>query len=112
MDRAHRIARKQEDVTAQKHMGRGTPASGSGDTVKNDVRNDTWSFEVKTTTKSSYSLALGTFETAEKNALRDGRRAAMVIAFDNGIGRRPRRFVVLDEDDFIELSESGSPSKG
>lgn len=111
MDRAHRIARQQERVTARNHNGRGTPASGSG-TVKNDVRTDDWSFEVKTTTKGSYSLALSTFETAERHALEDGRRGAMVIAFDRGIGQRPRRLVVLDEDDFIELSESGTTTTG
>lgn len=111
MDRAHRIARKQEVLTADRHGGRGTPASGSGDTVKNDVRNPDWSFEVKTTTKSSYSLALGTFETAETNALRDGRRAAMVIAYDKGLGHRPRRLVVIDEDDFIEMT-NGAKTPG
>lgn len=111
MDRAHRIARKQEEVTAANHGGRGTPASGSGDKTKNDVRNDDWSFEVKTTTKKTYSLALSTFETAEKHALVDGRRAAMVIAYDQGIGRRPRRLVVMDEDDFIELvNDNGTAS--
>lgn len=110
MDRAHRIARKQEEVTAQKQLGRGTPASGSGDMIKNDVRNDEWSFEVKFTTRKTYSLALETWETAERNALIDGRRAAMVISYDRGLGYRPKRLVVMDEDDFIELSESGSTS--
>lgn len=102
MDRAHRIAVKQEKVTAANHGGRGTPASGSGD-VKNDVRNDDFSFEVKFTTQKTYSLALSTWLTAETHALRDGRRAAMVIAFDSGIGRRPRRLVVMSEEDFLEL---------
>lgn len=107
MDRAHRVAREQERVTATNHGGRGTPASGSGD-VKNDVRNADWSIEVKTTTKKTYSLALGTFLTAETHALTDGRRAAMVIAFDQGPGRSPRRLVVLDENDFIEMTQNGS----
>lgn len=110
MDRAHRIARKQEEVTAANHGGRGTPASGSGDKTKNDVRNDDWSFEVKTTTKKTYSLALSTFETAETHALADGRRVAMVIAYDQGIGRRPRRLVVLSEEDYIELVNNGAAS--
>jgi hypothetical protein len=104
MDRAHRIARKQETVTAVVHNGRGTPASGSGELVKNDVRNTEWSFEVKTTTRKTYSLALDTFETAETHALVDGRRPAMVIAFDRGIGKPPRRLVVIDESDFLELT--------
>jgi hypothetical protein len=111
MDRAHREARKQEHVTAINHGGRGTPASGSGNT-KNDVRTIDWSLEVKTTTKKTYSLALSTFELAETHALRDGRRAAVVIAFDRGIGRRPKRLVVMDEDDFLELRDNGPASTG
>lgn len=111
MDRAHRVARQQENVTAANHGGRGTPASGAG-SIKNDVRTDDWSLEVKTTTQKTYSLALSTWLTAEKHALIDGRRAAMVIAFDQGIGRRPKRLVVIDEDDFIELRDSGTASTG
>lgn len=110
MDRAHRIAVKQEQVTATNHGGRGTPASGSGDLTKNDVRNDDWSIEVKTTTKKTYSLALSTFETAETHALTDGRRAVMVVCFDKGLGKRPKRLVVMDEDDFLELSTNGPAS--
>jgi hypothetical protein len=109
MDRAHRVAREQEKVTAVNHGGRGTPASGAG-SIKNDVRNADWSFEVKTTTKKTYSLALSTFETAETHALADGRRAAMVLAYDRGLGKTPRRLVVLSEDDFIELVENGTAS--
>lgn len=104
------MARKQEQVTAVNHGGRGTPASGSGELVKNDVRNDEWSFEVKTTTRKTYSLSVETFETAETHALVDGRRGAMVIAFDRGIGRPPRRLVVIDENDFIELTQNGAAS--
>lgn len=109
MDRAHRVARKAEEVTATKHGGRGTPMSGSG-SIKNDVRNDDWSFEVKTTTQTTYSLAYRTWITAERHALADGRRAAMVICFDRGLGKPPKRLVVLDEDDFIELTEYGTSS--
>src|SRR6185437_15393868 len=101
MDRAHRLARKQESVTAANHGGRVTPASGSG-TVKNDVRTSDWSIEVKTTTQKTYSLAYRTWVTAERHALADGRKPAMVIAFDRGLGHHPKRLVVIDEDDFIE----------
>lgn len=101
------MARKQEQVTATVHGGRGTPASGSGD-VKNDVRTDEFSIEVKTTTRKTYSLALETWDRAERFALADGRRAAMVIAFDRGVGQRPKRLVVMDEDDFIELTDNGT----
>jgi hypothetical protein len=102
MDRAHRIAVKQEKVTAANHGGRGTPASGSGD-VKNDVRNDDFSFEVKFTTRKSYALSLEELRTAERHALADGRRMAFIVSYDQGVGKLPRRFIVLDENDFIEL---------
>lgn len=104
------MARKQEQVTAVKHGGRVTPASGSGELVKNDVRNADWSIEQKTTTRKTYSLALETFETAEKHALIDGRRAAMVISYDKGLGKPPRRLVVLSEDDYLELVDNGTAS--
>jgi hypothetical protein len=112
MDRAHRLARKQEQVTATKHGGRGTPASGSGELVKNDVRNAEWSFEVKSTTRASYSLSLSVLDTAERNALTDGRRAALVLSFDRGIGKTPRRFVLVNEDDFLEMVDNGSTTQG
>lgn len=111
MDRAHRIARRQEDVTAAKHAGRVTPASGSGD-VKNDVRNAGFSFEVKTTTQKTYSLSYRTWITAERHALADGRRAALVICFDHGLGKPPKRLVLMDEDDFLELVDNGTSPQG
>lgn len=103
LDRAHRVARKQEEVTAANHGGRGTPMSGAG-SVKNDVRNDEWSFEVKTTTQKTYSLAYRTWVTTERHALTDGRKPALVLAFDHGIGKHPTRLVVISEDDFLELT--------
>jgi hypothetical protein len=107
MDRAHRLARKQEQVTATKHGGRGTPASGSG-SVKNDVRNDDWSFEVKHTSKKSYSVTREVLDTAERHALADGRRMALVLSFDEGLGKSPRRYVLADENDFIEVVYGGT----
>lgn len=111
MDRAHRVARKAEVITAVNHGGRVTPASGSGN-VKNDVRTEDFSFEVKTTTQKTYSLAYRTWITAERHALADGRRAALVICFDHGLGKPPKRLVVIDEDDFLELVENGTAPTG
>lgn len=104
MDRAHRLARSQEKITAQIHAGRVTPGSGSGAFDKNDVTNDEWSFEVKTTTKLGYRLTLTTWLTAESYALEQGKRPAMIIAFVTPTGRT-KRLVVLDEDDYIEITE-------
>ncbi len=100
MDKPQRLARNQEKVTARLHDGRVTPGSGAG-TVKNDVRNGEWSFEVKTTTQKGYRLTEEALLTAERNALIDGRRMAFVIAFEHP-GKPPRRFIVMDENDFIE----------
>lgn len=103
------MARKAEEVTAINHGGRGTPMSGSG-SVKNDVRTGAFSIEVKSTTRKTYSLAYSTWFTAETHALRDGLKPAMVVSFDRGLGLKPKRLVVLDEDDFLELVENGTTS--
>ena len=57
---------------------------------------------MKTTTKASYSLALKTFETAERHAIVDDLVPAIIIAFDRGLGNKPRRLVLLSEEDFME----------
>lgn len=105
MDRPQRLARKQENLTAEKHGGQVTPASGSGRTVKNDVRNHEWSIEVKSTSALSYSLKAETLVLAEKHALVDGRRMALVVAFVGRMLARPRRYVVTTEDDFLEREQ-------
>lgn len=102
MDRPQRLARRQESVTATKHGGRVTPASGSG-SVKNDIRNTEWSLEVKSTSKRSYSVSLDTLAKAEKNALEDGRRMALVLAFLTP-GKPAKRYVLVAEDDYLELT--------
>jgi hypothetical protein len=100
VDKPQRLARNQEKVTATLHGGRVTPGSGAG-SVKNDVRNTEWSFEVKTTTQKGYRLTEADLLTAERHALEDGRRMAFVIAFEHP-DKPARRFVVMDESDFIE----------
>lgn len=107
VDKIHREARRQESLTAKNHGGRATPGSGSGAFDKNDVTNDDWSFEVKTTGQKGYRLTLETFSTVERNALEQGRRPAMVIAFVTPYGR-DKRLVVVDEDDFIEMTQNGT----
>lgn len=107
MDRPQRLAQRQEQLTAQLHGGRVTPASGSGSTVKNDVRNDDWSIEVKSTSAKSYSLSKDVLAAAEKNALSDGRKMALVVSFvpPRSTATRATRYVVLSEDDFLELTQ-------
>lgn len=109
MDKPQRLARKEEQRTAELHGGRVTPASGSGPAVKNDVRNTGWSFEVKSTSKLSYSLRRDLIAQVEGNALADGRRMAMIVSFapvtgtsPGQYGNRARRYVLTTEDDFLE----------
>lgn len=84
-----------------------TPASGSGGTVKNDVRNDQWSIEVKSTSAASYALRADVLAMAEKNALADGRQMALVVAFvpRRSHPGRAKRYVVMTEDDFLEREQ-------
>jgi hypothetical protein len=107
LDRPQRLARKQENLTAEKHGGQVTPGSGSGQTVKNDVRNVKWSIEVKSTANMSYSLRRDVLLQAEGNALADGRRMALVVAFVAKPGgyTRAQRYVVTTEDDFLEREQ-------
>lgn len=105
MNKPQRLARQQENLTAKAHGGRVTPASGSGGFDKNDVTNDDWSFEVKTTTQKGYRLTLETWNTAEDHALEQGKRPAMVIAFVTPTGRA-KRLVIIDEDDYIEREDT------
>lgn len=103
MDRPQRLARKQEDLTAKRHGGRVTPASGSGEAIKNDVRNAEWSFEVKSTSQKGYRLDRQMLRQVEGNALADGHRMAMVVAF---LANGPtKRYVVMTEDDFLEREQ-------
>jgi hypothetical protein len=104
LDRPQRLARKQENLTAEKHGGQVTPASGSGGTVKNDVRSASWSLEVKSTSAKTYSLSRDVLATAERNALVDGRLFALVVAFLPTQTRpgQGMRYVVMGEDDFLE----------
>lgn len=106
MDKPQRLARNQEKITAKLHGGRVTPGSGSGSGVKNDVTNSEWSIEVKTTTQKGYRLTLDAWVTTEHHALVEGKRPAMIIAFETAAGRA-KRIVIMDENDFIEKVHSG-----
>ena len=101
LDKPQRLARNQEKVTATLHGGRVTPGSGAGSGVKNDVTNTEWSFEVKSTSQKGYRVTLDNWMTIEHNALVEGKRPALVISFMTASGR-PKRLIVLDENDFIE----------
>lgn len=106
MDRPQRLARDAERTTAVRHRARTTPQSGSG-TVKNDSRNEEWSFEDKSTSGMTYSLSREVLATAERHALADSRRMALIVTFfpKRAHAGPPKRYVVVAEDDFLELTQ-------
>lgn len=104
MDRPQREARRQENDIASRLGGRVTPASGSGG-IKNDVRSPEWSVEIKSTSRKAFPANRDVIETAEKQALRDGRRFALFVAFITP-GKPAKRYVLINEADFLEMSEN------
>ena len=92
---------KQETRTAEVFRGTRNAASGSLWLRKNDVRTQTESIELKTTTKQSYSLKLADLEKAWKIAILDGRRMVFGIEFSEA----RKRFVVLTEEDYLEITQ-------
>lgn len=87
---------------------RTTPASGSK-TVKNDGRADRdgraypESAEFKTTGNIYYRLHLDDLIKAARQALQDQRMPLFGIEFGNARGGNSWRYVVLEENDYLEL---------
>jgi hypothetical protein len=106
LDRPQRLARKEENLTARIHRGRVTPQSGSGTRQKNDVVNERFSFEVKSTSGKTYSLSRDVLATATQHALEDRKTMALIVSFLPPRNRpgRAKRYVLVEEDDFIELT--------
>jgi hypothetical protein len=75
--------------------------------VKNDSRNADWSFEDKSTSGKTYSLSREVLATAEKHALADRRKMALVITYFPARAQPapPKRYVVMTEDDFLEREQ-------
>ena len=98
MTRLHKASQHQEERVARRFDGRRTPGSGSG-FIKNDVRSEDWSFEVKWTGKKQYTLKSADLKEGEKYALLDGREFAFGIEMDG------THWVVISEDTFHKLLE-------
>ena len=106
-------SRRQEQRAAEGLGGRTTPGSGAGWAVKNDVRTEDRSFEVKYTDKKSYSLKLEDLLRAERHALLDsGRSFGFLVGFGQQVGqgsmRIDREFVVIPREDY-EVLVNGHP---
>ncbi|NIY68022.1 hypothetical protein [Streptomyces malaysiensis] len=97
MDRHIKASRNQEKKLAKDIRGTTIAGSGSGWAVKNDVRNDTWSIECKTTAASRFSLTHAALVNAEKNALLDLRTMAFAIEMCK------RTWIVISQDTFLRL---------
>jgi hypothetical protein len=95
-------SQRQEINIAKRYKGTTNAGSGNGWVRKNDVRTDMESIECKITSKGSYSLKLSDLTKAEENAILDDRIMLLIIEFSsNG-----RRFIVMDETDYLEMRDA------
>ncbi|MFH9731907.1 hypothetical protein [Streptomyces sp. NPDC017260] len=97
MDRRIKASRLQEKRLAAKIGGVTTAGSGNGWAVKNDVRNDKWSIECKTTASNRFTITHSVLVNAEKNAILDMREMALAVEMCG------RTWVVLAEGTFLRL---------
>lgn len=97
MDRRIKASRTQEKKLAKEIGGTTVAGSGNGWSVKNDIRNATWSIECKTTAAARFSLTHRDLMNAEKNALLDLRDMAFAIDMQG------RTWVVLSKETFLRL---------
>lgn len=92
-------SKKQEQRTADAYRGSRNAGSGSGWLRKNDVRTGTMLIENKLTeNKKSITLKSNDLVELRERALLEDR--VPVLQFDCG----GRRYVVLGEDDFLEIT--------
>ena len=96
-------SRKQEKDGAKRHGAKTTVASGSKDS-KNDATSREVSIEFKQTGRLSYVLKLDDLLNASRYAVREGKRMILGLEFRNARDpSRPRRYVVEEESDYLEL---------
>lgn len=97
MDSRIRASRRQEIRGAKLHGGTRNSGSGNGPWRKADVRTPDELWEFKRTDKEQFTLKLRDLLTAEKHALSEGRSMRF------GIEINGRHWVVLSEEDYLEL---------
>lgn len=96
--RAIKSSRKQEARTAKTYNGSRNAGSGSGWMRKNDVRSEHFLFENKWTgNDKSYTVKFTDLRDLTNKAVLEDR--VPVFQFDLG----GRRYVVLNEDDFLGM---------
>jgi hypothetical protein len=78
--------------------------SGNGWVRKNDVRTPEYSVEYKVTGKKQYAIKDAELQTAEKQALLDGREMLFGIQMESG-----RNWIVMSEETFLTLNTKAFP---
>lgn len=92
-----KMSQKQEARTANTYKGSKQPGSGAGWARKNDVRSEQFLFENKLTTAKQYSFKkIDMMQLTERAILED-----RIPVFQIDISGH--RYVLLNEDDFLEL---------
>lgn len=97
-------SQKQEARVADRFGGRTVPGSGNQWWLKNDVRTERLSFELKTTGKKSFSLKDAELTEAYKYATLEGKEPVFGLQFE---GSR-KNWIMVTEDFFEELLDSWS----
>lgn len=87
---------KQERDVAKRRGGSRNAGSGSGWRRKNDVRETSVLWEMKSTGKTQITVKKTTWQEMRRNALLEGRMPALHLDIDG------LRLVVISEDDFDE----------
>lgn len=91
-------SKKQERRTADVYKGSRNAGSGSGWLRKNDVRSHDFLFENKfTDNKTQYSIKLKELKELRERAVLENRVPVLQVDISNN------RYVVLTEDDFLEI---------
>jgi hypothetical protein len=95
-----RQSRKHEDRLAKKVSGQRTAASGAFWSRKGDVRSTDLLIEHKWTGKASFTVKAAVLEKIIKEAILDSRTPVLGFSLNN------ENYVVLTEDDFLELRQN------
>jgi len=93
-------SRKHEDRLAKKLGGKRTAGSGAFWSRKGDVRTGELLIEHKWTGKKSFTIKSEVLEKIVNEAIMDSRKPVLGISLNN------ENYVVLLEDDFIEMFEA------
>jgi Holliday junction resolvase len=93
-------SRKHEDRLSKKMGGQRTAGSGAFWSRKGDVRTAELLIEHKWTGKKSFTLKSDVLEKIVNEAIMDSRKPVLGISLNN------ENYVVLLEDDFIEMFEA------